>query len=133
MKVVLDTNVFVSGIFFSGPPYQILKAWHDGKLQLVVSEKVLEEYVRVAEILSEQFPRIQLGPILELLTVKADFASALELPEPVCEDSDDDKFLECALAGNVIVLINGDKHLLSVSGYCGLEIVSPRKFVDDFL
>ena len=50
MKVVLDTNVFISGVFFSGPPYQILKAWREGKIQLVVSEKIFEEYVRVGEI-----------------------------------------------------------------------------------
>jgi len=37
MRIVLDTNVFVSGIFFSGPPYQILKAWRDGRVQLLVS------------------------------------------------------------------------------------------------
>jgi putative PIN family toxin of toxin-antitoxin system len=47
MKVVLDTNVFISGIFFSGPPYQILKAWRDGKIQLVLSESILEEYLFV--------------------------------------------------------------------------------------
>ena len=34
MKVVLDTNVFVSGVFFSGPPFEILSAWRDGRLQL---------------------------------------------------------------------------------------------------
>lgn len=133
MKVVLDTNVFISGVFFSGPPYQILKAWRDAKIQLVVSEKIFEEYVRVGEILSQQFPEIQLDPILELLTVEADFASALDLPEPVCADSDDDKFLECALAGKAKILISGDKHLLSVSGYRGLKIVTPRQFVDEFL
>ncbi len=60
MKVVLDTNVFISGVFFSGPPYQILKAWHDERIQLVISEKIFEEYVRVGEILSQQFSKIQL-------------------------------------------------------------------------
>jgi predicted nucleic acid-binding protein len=37
MRIVLDTNVFVSKVFFGGPPYQILKAWRDGKVQLLVS------------------------------------------------------------------------------------------------
>ncbi len=130
MKVVIDTNVFISGVFFSGPPYQILKAWSDGKVQLVVSEKIFEEYVRVGEILSQKFPRIQLVPILELLTVGANFVIAEDLPEPVCADSDEDKILECALAGKAKILVSGDKHLLNVSGYRGLEIVTPRQFVD---
>ena len=43
MRVILDTNVFVSGVFFRGPPYQILTAWRDGKIQLVVSPEILEE------------------------------------------------------------------------------------------
>lgn len=37
MKIVLDTNVFVSDIFYSGPPYQLLKLWQENKIQLVIS------------------------------------------------------------------------------------------------
>jgi putative PIN family toxin of toxin-antitoxin system len=44
VRVVLDTNVFISGIFFAGPPYRILEAWRDGTIQLVVSQEILEEY-----------------------------------------------------------------------------------------
>ena len=44
MKVVLDTNVFISGVFFSGPPHQILTAWRDGKIQLAISQEILKEY-----------------------------------------------------------------------------------------
>ena len=72
MKIIVDTNVFISGVFFSGPPYQILKAWCDDKVQLVISEEILEEYYRVGETLAEQFPGVDLGPIFELLTVKAE-------------------------------------------------------------
>jgi putative PIN family toxin of toxin-antitoxin system len=133
MKAVLDTNVFISGVFFSGPPYQILKAWRDGKIQLILSEKILEEYLRVAEVLSEQFPQIQLGPILELLTIEAEFTSPFFLSEPVCADPDDDKFIECAISGRAEAIISGDKHLLKVSGYHGLEVMTPRKFIDKFI
>lgn len=133
MKIVLDTNVFVSGVFFSGPPYQILKAWRDGKVQLVISQEILEEYQRVGEILAYQFPGVDLGPILELLTVKAELTQVPSLPGPVCDDPDDDKFLACALASNSEVIISGDKHLLKVSGYCGINVLRPRKFLDDFL
>jgi putative PIN family toxin of toxin-antitoxin system len=133
VRIVLNTNVFVSGVFFSGRPYQILKAWRDGKVQLVISQEILEEYQRVGETLAYQFPRVDLGPILELVTVKAELTQAPRLPEPVCDDPDDDKFLACALASNSEVIISGDKHLLKVSGYCGINILRPRKFLDDFL
>ena len=62
MKVILDTNVFVSGIFFSGHPYRILEAWRDEKIQLAVSLEILEEYRRVGEILAEDHPEINLSP-----------------------------------------------------------------------
>ena len=75
MKVVLDTNVFVSGVFFSGPPHQILQAWRDGKVQLVISPEILDEYYRVGEELGEQFPEVDLRPVLELVTVNAEMVS----------------------------------------------------------
>jgi predicted nucleic acid-binding protein len=44
VRIILDTNVVISGIFFAGPPYQILKAWREGKLHLLISEEILAEY-----------------------------------------------------------------------------------------
>jgi putative PIN family toxin of toxin-antitoxin system len=133
VKVILDTNVFVSGVFFAGPPYRILEAWRDGKLQLIISPEILEEYQRVAEALSEQFPAVNLRPMLDLLTVKAELFSAQSLPQPVSDDPDDDKFLACAIASKCSVIVSGDKHLLKVSGYQGIRVVKPLDFVDEYL
>ena len=133
MKAVLNTNVFISGVFFGGPPYQILKAWRDGKLQLVVSQEILGEYQRVGKALQRQFPGVDLDPILNLLTVEAELTLSSSLPEPVCEDPDDDKFLACALASKTKLIISGDEHLLRASGYRGIEVIRPRKFVDKYL
>jgi putative PIN family toxin of toxin-antitoxin system len=47
MRIILDTNVFISGIFFTGPPYQIVKAWRDDRVQLLVSPSILSEYQRI--------------------------------------------------------------------------------------
>jgi len=48
MKVVLDTNVLVLGIFFAGPPSMIVQFWRNRKIELLVSPEILEEYYRVA-------------------------------------------------------------------------------------
>ena len=133
MKIVLDTNVFVSGIFFTGPPYQILAAWRDGKLQLAISEDILEEYQRVGLMLAEQFPAIDLRPILDLVIANAGIFPVQRLPEAVCDDPDDDKFLTCALACKSKVIVSGDKHLLRVSGFQGIQIIKPREFVDTYI
>jgi len=133
VKVVLDTNVFVSGVFFSGPPYRILQAWRNGDLQIVLSLEILDEYYRIGEELSAQFPKVDLNPILELITTKAELVEAERLDEDVCDDPDDDKFFACAITGGADLIISGDKHLLKMSGYQGIEVVRPRQFVDNYL
>ena len=133
MRVVLYTNVFISGVFFIGPPHEILKAWRDGKLQLILSADILDEYHRVAETLAEQYPEVDLDPIIELLAVEADVISVPALREAVCQDPEDDKFLACALAANARVVISGDKHLLKANGYGGIEVMRPREFMERYL
>ncbi|MBI1821572.1 MAG: putative toxin-antitoxin system toxin component, PIN family [Nitrospirae bacterium] len=133
MRVILDTNVFISGVFFAGPPYQILKAWQDGKIKLLLSPDIFEEYERVGKALSSQFPSINLNSILSFITIKAEIIFAQELSERVSEDPDDDKFLACALSGKCKVIISGDKHLLRVSGFKGIEVIKPRQFFDEYL
>ncbi len=133
MRIVLDTNVFISGIFFSGPPHRILQGWRDGRVQLVLSPDIFEEYQRVAEILHKQFPAVDLSELLELVLVKAEMCQVEALSEKVCADPDDDKFIACALSSGSKIIVSGDKHLLDVNGYEGIEIIKPRTFVDKHL
>ncbi len=133
MKIVMDTNVFISGVFFTGPPYQILKAWQSGDLELVIPEEILDEYRKVGGILAERYPRIDLIPILTFVMEHARFYRAVDLGEPVCEDPDDDKFLACALASECKAIISGDKHLLKVSGYEGIAVMKPPEFLNRHL
>jgi putative PIN family toxin of toxin-antitoxin system len=133
VKIVLDTNVFISGIFFSGPPHRILKAWRDGLFQIVLTRKILDEYERVGSVLEQQFSSIDLTPILDLVTINADLVPDKTLPIPVCSDRDDDKFIACALASKSKLIVSGDKHLLNVSGFQGIEIITPRSFVETYL
>ena len=133
MKVILDTNVFVSGVFFSGPPFWILEAWRHGRLTLVVSPEILAEYERVGLELGDQFPTADIAPFLELLAFKGEVVQAPALTEQVCSDPDDDKFLACAVASDTKVISSGDKALRRTSGYAGIEVPTPREFVDKYL
>jgi len=133
VKVVLDTNVFISGVFFGGPPYLILQAWRDGIIQLVISPEILDEYRRVGEILAEEHPCVDLEPMLEFVSQIADVFAAPPLSERVCEDPDDDKFISCALASASRVIISGDKHLLKETGFQDIEVLKPRDFLDRYL
>jgi uncharacterized protein len=133
VKVVIDTNVLVSGVFFGGPPGTIFEAWHDGRFTLAVSPEILAEYVRVGQELAAQFPEVDPLPLLEQVAVCAELIDCPPLDEQVCGDADDDKFLACALAANSKCVISGDKLLLRVTGHFGIEVLRPREFVDRFL
>jgi putative PIN family toxin of toxin-antitoxin system len=106
VKVVLDTNVFVAGVFFSGPPYAILDAWRNGRVSFVVSPEIMEEYRRVVHELAVEFPDIDPGPPLELVTVHAELVDAPPLPAPVCTDTTDDVFLACAVASGIKTVVS---------------------------
>jgi putative PIN family toxin of toxin-antitoxin system len=129
VNVVLDTNVFLAGVFFSGPPATILRAWREGRITLVVSPPIMDEYRRVMHELAEQFPAVDPGPPLELLAVHARLVEASPLPEVVCTDPTDDMFLACAIAGGSRIIVSGDKALLRTSGYRGIEVLTPRAFL----
>ena len=133
MRVVLDTNVLMSGIFFSGPPYEILNAWRDQRVSLVMSADIMDEYRRVGQQLSRKHPGVEVWPFLALVAVHSEFVVAPALSEVVCEDSTDDKFFACAVASGCTIIISGDKHLHRASGYGGVAVLSPRSFVDKYL
>jgi putative PIN family toxin of toxin-antitoxin system len=133
MRIVLDTNVFISGIFFTGPPFQILKAWRDGRVQLLVSPAILDEYQRIGAELALRFRDVDVRPFLDLLTIQAEIVLAPALPSVIHDDPSDDKFIEAALAGKAPYIISGDKHLLKLSVFQGIHILKPRDFVQRYL
>jgi predicted nucleic acid-binding protein len=69
-----------------------------------------------------------------LLVVNSEIVDApAHLPEQVCTDADDDKFLACALAARISVIVSGDKRLRAESGWNGIEILTPRQFLDRYV
>lgn len=133
MRIILDTNVFISGIFFTGPPSQILKAWEKQSLQIVLCQQILDEYQRVAEELSSKYPLGDITPIIELLTICGQFIDTTGVDISICEDPDDDKFIECAIAGKCKIIVSGDAHLLKLAEYKGVKIVKPLDFIEEYL
>lgn len=133
MKIILDTNVFISGIFFRGPPFDILQAWKDRRIQVVLTKQILDEYQRVAQSLRNNFPSVDILPIINLMAIHGRLINADDVTLSVCEDPDDDKFIECAVASGTGIIVSGDKHLLNATGYQGITVLKPREFVDTFL
>ncbi len=133
MRIVLDTNVLMSGIFFGGPPYRILQAWREEKVQFAVCLGILAEYRQVAARLGHRYKGIDISALLDLVAVHSLIVQAVPLPRPVCLDRNDDVFLACALAASTRIIVSGDRHLLAVSGWAGVRVLRPKTFVDEFL
>ena len=135
MRVILDTNVVVSGVFFGGVPGRILSAWSAGRLVLVLSPAILEEYRRVGHELERQHSEVgaTFEPVLTLIAMHAVIVDAPALAAPVSDDADDDMFLAAALATQTQLIVSGDRDLLRVSGWRGIDVLTPRQFADQHL
>ncbi len=130
MKIVIDTNVFASGVYWKGPPYRILQMWESGRFKLVVSPPILDEYRRVLIELSIHRPGIQFERALALIDLHADVVKPIKFAHPICSDPDDDKFLGTALSAGASYVITGDKALLKQNGFRDLQVLSPKSFLN---
>ena len=133
VNLVLDTNVFISAVFFAGTPYRILDAWRKGRVRLYISRAILTEYKETGISLAKEFKGVDIAPWIALLEAHAILIDAEALPVQVCTDPDDDIFIACALAARAHIICSGDKALLKTSGYRGIEVIKPREFVDRYL
>jgi putative PIN family toxin of toxin-antitoxin system len=134
MRVVVDTNVFVSSFLSpKGTPRKIIDLWKKGDVIFCLSPAIIEEYVLVLGRLGlEGEP--EMGKLLELFKKKVNilFTAPKGDLKVVEADRDDDKFIECALHARAGFVISGDKHLLDVGSYEGIRIVTPAEFLDLF-
>ena len=131
-RIVIDTNIFVSGLLnpHSGKPANLIKLLplRHKRYQLLVSGKICEEYKNVLN----RFERISLNKRKKLLA-KIRTHSGWINPEKkfviIEDDPEDNKFIECAVAGKADFIITGDKHLLNVKEFQGIKIITVDKFL----
>ncbi len=130
MKIVIDTNVFVSSFLNpSGSPRAIIDLWKNGTVTLCLCAEILAEYIDVLGRF--RIPPADLKDLLELFRSRQYIAFTVIAGDLTVTDSDpaDDKFLECALVSSAKYIVSGDKHLLALGGYAGIDIVKPADFV----
>lgn len=132
LRVVLDTNVYVSGLLWTGLPHTLLSVAETGQLVLVTSPAILEE---VREVLAR--PKFAarmhtlntaVDELMESLLSVVQVIQEPKVTRVVLRDPDDDKFVACALAAHIRWIISGDDHLLSIGRYKNVRIVTPQQF-----
>lgn len=131
MRVVIDTNVFVSS-FFGGKPRRIVNLWKEGKITLCLSKPIMDEYMAVLQ--RSGLDREDLRVLFDFFSKSLNIVFTARTPSirVVDDDPDDDKFIECAVALKAKVVITGDKALLSVCEHKGVGITTPNRFLEEF-
>ena len=133
MNVVVDTNVFVSS-FFGGNPLRVVNLWKEGALTLCLSPAIMEEYMQTMESMKHKNAELH-GELFRLFAKGFNTLYTAKTPviKIVAADPDDNKFIECAVALNAAYIITGDKALLDIKKYMTIQIVTPRRFLDEFM
>ena len=131
MRVCLDTNVLLSGIFWKGVPGKIVDLWVEGRFELLVSASILEEYKRILRRLGAKLgPEVAERWITKIVEKSSVVATSLQRKR-WSRDPHDDQFIHCALSGRAEYLVTGDRDLLELKGPVPVRIVSPKEFLDE--
>ena len=129
LRVVIDTNVFVSGLNYPGTPNQVLVRFIRGEMALYISPFILGELERIlTEKLRWSSQRTQ--ATLNLIRAKAILVDPKSTVSVVTRKDDDNRILECGLDAQAQYIVTGDrKDLLPLKHFQGIQLVSPAEFL----
>jgi len=132
MRVVIDTNIFVSS-FFGGNPRKIIDLWKNERITLCLSHAVLDEYIDVLRRIGLKDGH-ELEELLSLFSKGFNILFTTKTPKIkiIKNDPDDDKFIECAVALKAKAVITGDREVLAVKEYMGIRILTPQQFLESY-
>lgn len=129
MRVVADTNVLVSAIFWEGNESKIVELVEEGELELITSVQILDELKKVLSYDKFELKDGKVNEHVEYYLFLAELVSPDEDVDAIRDDPSDNKFLECAMEGKADYIVSGDRHLLDLEEYTGIEIVSARELL----
>jgi putative PIN family toxin of toxin-antitoxin system len=133
LRVVLDTNIFISALFWKGTPGRIIEAIAARKAHLVLSDEILNELAR--KISSRKFSvRLdRTGKTVQQVVGEfrqlAEITAPAIIPQNSVRDQKDQIILACAVGGHVDCIVSGDKDLTELRVYVGIPIFSPAQFL----
>ncbi|MDP2352827.1 MAG: putative toxin-antitoxin system toxin component, PIN family [Pseudomonadota bacterium] len=134
MRLVLDTNIVASGLLWDGTPARLFDAAQAGAIEIYTSRILLTELTRI-------FKRAKFAKAIEtsgvglegLVLGYSELAILIEplpIPPTILADPDDDHVLACALAADAELIVSGDKHLLGLGAFKGIEIITAAQAVE---
>ncbi|MBU0963355.1 MAG: putative toxin-antitoxin system toxin component, PIN family [Nanoarchaeota archaeon] len=135
MKITVDTNVLISSTFWNGNSNKIIKLAENNKIELILSEEIIEEFIKVLNYKEIQEKIKDKNLEMKRSVEKIVSISKIVIPKlkiNISEDSDDNKILECAVEGKADYIISQDNHLLKLKEYNKIKILTPKEFLEIF-
>lgn len=129
MRVILDTNVLVSGVMGSGAPSDVVAAWYESRYEIAATHEIIAEYRRIATRLMSRFGDTGFDRLIDLIENVAALVEPARHLDLHCDDPDDIKFLEAAVGARAKYLVTGDKALLRVRRFPYGRVVTVREFL----
>lgn len=131
MKIVIDTNIIISAIFFGGKPDKLVGLLMSHKIGAYVSKDIIAEYYETSTHLEEKYSARKSSLNLDDIVSQCTFVSPTQTVT-VCRDPDDNKFIECALEGKCLYIVSGDNDLLDLKSYYDVEIITVKEFFERY-
>lgn len=128
-RVVLDTNVTISAFFWKGHPRVVYDLVRDKKLITLLSRDMEKELIRVLGYSRFGLTAKDILPFINNLRNHAEFVETTGRISAVTVDPTDNIFLECAVDAKADYILSGDKHLLDLEMYEGIQIVRTKDFL----
>jgi putative PIN family toxin of toxin-antitoxin system len=130
MKIVIDSNVFISSFFWGGNPRKVFDRVAKGIDELYITDAILKEIFSVMSRAKFDAAKDKINEYIKII----EYYSIKIFPdnkiENISRDADDNKILKCGLEGNVDFIITGDNDLLVLKEYKNIKIIRPKEYLD---
>ena len=135
IRVTLDTNILVSGTFWTGDSYRILELIDKKKITSILSKEIIAEYINtvISEEITEKIENKKLiaAKTAQKVVMMSEIVEPTRKIDRIKEDPEANKILECATTGKAGYIITNDNHLLNIKGFEGIKILTPRQFLEE--
>ncbi|RLC72289.1 MAG: putative toxin-antitoxin system toxin component, PIN family [Chloroflexi bacterium] len=133
MRVVLDTNTIISGLLWFGKPRKLIDLAEAGSITVCTSPDLLRELreVLIRPKLSGRLAAVgsSAEEVVEQFAALAQVVEVSVSVTVITADPDDNNVLSCALAAQADYIVSGDRHLLDLASYEGVEILDAAQFL----
>jgi uncharacterized protein len=136
MRIVVDTNILISGTYWTGNSYKILKKVDEKEIELCISKEIVEEYHETlkSDYITDKVIRKSLSTnevAIKIINNAVFIVPSSKINE-IKEDPDDNMILECAVEGKAEIIVSQDRHLLNLKEFQGIKIFTPEDFLETY-